>query len=81
MTGLQDFSESRTFRVTMWVPTVIVLAVLNIYVMSRESGSSIDSEDGMARYQKILFYSSMVTGWCLLACLSYVEELGEGMLG
>ena len=81
MSGLHGFGESRPFRVTLWIPTVIVLAVLNIYVMSRESGSSIDLEDGMARYQKILFYSSMVTGWCLLACLSYVEELGEGMLG
>ncbi|MEE2629429.1 MAG: UbiA-like polyprenyltransferase [Candidatus Thermoplasmatota archaeon] len=81
MSGLHDFSESRPFRVTLWIPTVIVLALLNIYVMSRGSESSMESEDGMVRFQKILFYSSMVTGWCLLACLSYVEELGEGMLG
>ena len=80
MTGLQDFSESRTFRVTMWVPTVIVMALLNIYVMYGESAASHGSEKAMARYQKILFYSSMVTGWCLLACLIFVEGVANGIL-
>ena len=69
LTGLQGFGDSREYRYFLWIPAVIVMGALNIYVMAKESKNSGQTEVAMERFQQILFRCSMLTGWALLGSL------------
>jgi 4-hydroxybenzoate polyprenyltransferase len=80
LTGMHEFSETRRFRHTYWILSVVAMGLINIYVMTKGAESASESADGMDRYQKILFRSSMLTGWFLLASMMYVEYFSDGLL-
>ena len=80
LTGMHDFTESRRFRSSLWVPSVVLMSLVNIYVMTKGAQSVSESGEAMDRYQKILFRASMLTGWVLLASLSYVDYFSDGLL-
>ncbi len=72
LTGMHEFSESRRFSSSVWIQSVIIMALVNLYVMAKVADSSSDSVEEMDRFQKILFLSSMLTGWVLLGSMIYV---------
>ncbi len=74
LTGLHGSTEDRGFKAPLWVPVVLVMSLLNIYVMAKKSESAYESEESMGQYQRVLFQASMLTGWILLASLAYVED-------
>ncbi|HJM13664.1 MAG TPA: UbiA-like polyprenyltransferase [Candidatus Thalassarchaeaceae archaeon] len=74
LTGLHGSTEERGFKAPLWVPMVLVMSLLNIYVMAKKSESAYESEESMGQYQRVLFQASMLTGWILLASLAYVED-------
>ena len=80
LTGMHDFTESRRFRSSLWVPSVVLMSLVNIYVMTKGAQSVSESGEEMDRYQKVLFRASMLTGWVLLASLSYVDYFSDGLL-
>jgi len=80
LTGMHEFTESRRFRHTLWIVSVIAMALLNIFVMTKSAESSSESDESMERYQKTLFRSSMLTGWVLLASMAYVDYFSDGFL-
>jgi len=73
LTGLQGFGDSREYRYFLWIPAVIVMGALNIYVMAKESKNSGQTEVAMERFQQILFRCSMLTGWALLGSLLVMQ--------
>ena len=73
LTGLQGFGDSREYRYFLWIPAVIVMGALNIYVMAIESKNSDQTEVAMERFQQILFRCSMLTGWALLGSLLIMQ--------
>ena len=73
LTGLQGFGDSREYRYFLWIPAVIVMGALNIYVMAKESKNSGQTEVAMERFQQILFRCSMLTGWALLGSLLIMQ--------
>lgn len=73
LTGLQGFGDSREYRYFLWIPAVIVMGALNIYVMAKESKNSDQTEVAMERFQQILFRCSMLTGWALLGSLLVMQ--------
>ena len=73
-------TEARRFRHSLWIVSVIVMALVNIFVMTKSAESASESDEGMERYQKILFRSSMLTGWILLASMTYVDYFSDGLL-
>ena len=80
LTGMHDFTESRRFRSSLWVPSVVLMSLVNIYVMTKGAQSVSESGEEMDRYQKVLLRASMLTGWVLLASLSYVDYFSDGLL-
>ena len=73
LTGLQGFGGSREYRYFLWIPAVILMGALNIYVMAKESKNSDQTEVAMERFQQILFRCSMLTGWALLGSLLVMQ--------
>ena len=71
--GLGQFTDNRDYRFPYWIPCVILMCVVNLYVMTFLAAKSDSSEMEMERFQKILFNASMLTGWVLLASLSFTE--------
>lgn len=80
LTGMHEFTDTRRFRHTFWIQSVIVMALINIYVMTKGAESASESIEEMDRYQKILFRSSMLTGWILLASMMYIDYFSDGLL-
>jgi len=80
LTGMHDFTDSRRFRSSLWIPSLVLMSLVNIYVMTRGAQSASESSEAMERYQKILFRASMLTGWVLLASLSDVDYFSDGLL-
>ncbi|MDP6661569.1 MAG: 4-hydroxybenzoate octaprenyltransferase [Candidatus Thalassarchaeaceae archaeon] len=79
LTGLHDFTGTRSFRSTLWVPSVVLMALVNIFVMTKGAQSATESDEEMGGYQKALFRASMLTGWVLLSSLMIVEHYNDGM--
>ena len=77
---MHEFTETRRFRHTLWIGSVIGMALLNIFVMTKSAESASVSDESMERYQKILFRSSMLTGWVLLASMAFVDYFSDGLL-
>ena len=77
---MHEFTETRRFRHALWIVSVIAMALVNIFVMTKTAESASESDEGMERYQKILFRSSMLTGWVLLASMAYVDYFSDGLL-
>jgi hypothetical protein len=76
---MHEFTESRRFRNTFWILSVVFMALVNIFVMTKAAESASESVEEMDRYQKILFRSSMLTGWILLASIMYVDYFSDGL--
>jgi 4-hydroxybenzoate polyprenyltransferase len=79
LTGLHDFTDRRTFRYTLWIPSVVLMSLINIFVMTKGSRAATESDEAMGRFQKTLFRASMLTGWALLAGLMFVESYIDGL--
>jgi len=79
LTSMHEFTESRRFRHPLWIQSVVFAAIVNIYVMAKASEAALDSHEEMSRYQKTLFRSSMLTGWLLLASMTIIEYIGDGL--
>jgi len=79
LTGMHEFTESRRFRHSLWIQSVAIAAIVNIYIMAKASELASDSREKMNSYQKILFRSSMLTGWLLLASMAYIEYASYGL--
>jgi len=47
--------------------------------MTKSAESASESVEEMDRYQKILFRSSMLTGWILLSSIMYVDYFSDGL--
>ena len=77
---MHEFTETRRFRHTLWIVSVIGMALLNIFVMTKSAESASGSDESMERYQKILFRSSMLTGWVLLASMAFVDYFSDGLI-
>lgn len=66
LTGMHDFTDQRSLRYTLWVPSVVLMALINIIVMTKGAVAAAASEEAMGRFQRTLFRASMLTGWVLL---------------
>ncbi len=73
LTGMHQFTDYRSFRSILWIPSVILMSIVNIFVMNNISRSSSESDEAMEGFQKLLFRSSMLTGWVLLVSIGYVD--------
>ncbi|HJM77546.1 MAG: 4-hydroxybenzoate octaprenyltransferase [Candidatus Thalassarchaeaceae archaeon] len=80
LTGLHDFTGTRSFRSSLWVPSVVLMALVNVFVMTKGAQAAARSDEAMGGYQKALFRASMLTGWVLLSSLMIVEHYNDGML-
>ncbi len=74
LTGLHEIDGGRS-SYSLWVPAAVVMALVNILVMTKGARSSMGSDKEMDGFQKALFNASMLTGWALLASLALVEML------
>ena len=74
LTGLHEVTNSGP-GYSLWIPAAVVMALVNILVMTKGAQSSIESEDAMGVFQKNLFNVSMLTGWALLVSLTLVEAI------
>ncbi|MEC8998209.1 MAG: hypothetical protein VX909_03045, partial [Candidatus Thermoplasmatota archaeon] len=72
LTGLHDFTDGRNFRYILWVPSVVLMALINIFVMTKGARAATESDEAMRRFQQVLFRTSMLTGWVLLGSLAFV---------
>jgi len=79
LTGMYDFTDQRPLRYTLWIPSVVLMALINIIVMTKGAAAATESDEAMERFQKILFRASMFTGWALLASLMFVETHIDGI--
>ena len=79
LTGMHDFTEGRNYRYIYWVPSVVLMALINIFVMTKGAESATESDEAMRGFQKTLFRASMLTGWALLASLMFVEYYIDGL--
>ena len=80
LTGMHDFTDGRNFRYVLWVPSVVLMALINIFVMTKGARAATESDEAMGRFQKTLFRASMLTGWALLASLMFVDYYTGGMI-
>ncbi|MEE3315214.1 MAG: hypothetical protein VX184_00005, partial [Candidatus Thermoplasmatota archaeon] len=69
LTGLNESFDGRD-SYSLWIPAAVVMALVNIVVMTKGAQTSMDSSEAMGDFQKILFNASMLTGWALLASLA-----------
>ncbi len=72
--GLSEVSGSRDYSYTIWVPCVLTMGLLNLYVVTISAKKSPESAFEMERFQSLLFRVSMLTGWVLLASLLFVQD-------
>ena len=63
---------------TFWY--LVYVMFVNIFVMTKSAESASGSDESMERYQKILFRSSMLTGWVLLASMAFVDYFSDGLI-
>ena len=73
--GLSDYTDLRDYRYPLWIPSVILMATVNLYVMTSHASKSESSSLDMEKFQQLLFKTSMLTGWVLLASLSFTEGM------
>jgi len=52
-----------------WAPSVLIMGLLNINVVTRGARGALVSDDSMDIFQRDLFMYSMLTGWVLLGSL------------
>ena len=69
---MHEFTESGRFSSPVWIISSLLMGIVNLYVMTKLAESSSNSAEEMGSYQKILFLSSMLTGWVLLGSMIYV---------
>lgn len=74
--GLSEVSGSRDYSYTIWVPCVLTMGLMNLYVVTISAKKSPESAFEMERFQSLLFRVSMLTGWVLLASLLFVQDKG-----
>ena len=77
LTGMHEFTDSRNFRSKLWAPSVVLMSAVNIFVVNNISRRSSESDKAMEDFQKLLFRSSMLTGWVLLFSIAFVEFYNE----
>lgn len=53
----------------LWAPSVLVMGLLNINVVTRGARAAMEDEESMEIFQRDLFRYSMLTGWVLLGSL------------
>ena len=56
----------------IWVPTVFLASMINIYIVTNLATRATISSGEMENYQKSLFRGSMITGWALLGSLVFI---------
>ena len=76
---MHDFTDRRFFRYTLWIPSAVLMALINIFVMTKGARDATESDEAMGGFQKTLFRASMLTGWALLASLMFVESYIDGL--
>ena len=69
LAGLNEAIDSRDVY-SLWIPAAVVMALVNIVVMTKGAQTSMDSEEKMRGFQKTLFNASVLTGWVLLVSLA-----------
>ena len=69
LTGLHETTEGGD-SYSLWIPAAVVMALVNILVMTKGAQTSMDSDEAMGDFQKTLFNASMLTGWALLSSLA-----------
>ena len=69
LTGLNESADGRD-SFSLWIPAAVVMALVNLVVMTKGAQASLDSDEAMGAFQKTLFNASMITGWALLASLA-----------
>ena len=74
LTGLNDAIDGRD-GYSLWIPVAVVMALVNIVVMTKGAQTSMDSEEAMEYFQRTLFNASMLTGWALLVSLALAEVM------
>ena len=77
LTGMHEFTDSRNFRSKLWAPSVVLMSAVNVFVVNNISRGSSESSKAMEDFQKLLFRSSMLTGWVLLFSIGFVEFYNE----
>ena len=55
-----------------WFTTVILMAMINLYVVTNRASRASSSTEEMHAYQRELFGASMLTGWILLGSLVFI---------
>tara|TARA_B100000029_G_scaffold251023_1_gene248055 strand:+ start:162 stop:1073 length:912 start_codon:yes stop_codon:yes gene_type:complete len=55
-----------------WVTTVVMIASINLYVVTKGASRASGSADDMTSFQSDLFRASMLTGWFLLGSLVFI---------
>jgi len=55
-----------------WFTTVILMAMINLYVVTNRASRASASTEEMRAYQRELFGASMLTGWILLGSLVFI---------
>ena len=73
--GLSGHTNVRDYNYPLWIPSVILMGIVNLYVMTSQASKSESSSLDMEKFQQLLFKTSMLTGWVLLASLSFTEGM------
>ena len=68
LTGLNEAIDGGDVY-SLWIPVVVVMALVNIVVMTKGAQTSMGSEEKMRSFQQTLFNTSVLTGWALLVSL------------
>ena len=68
LTGLNEAIDGGDVY-SLWIPVVVVMALVNIVVMTKGAQTSMGSEEEMRGFQQTLFNTSVLTGWALLVSL------------
>ncbi len=74
LTKLHEVDDTRDYRYLLWIPTVFVMGILNIYVMTKLVEDSDKTKTAMESFQQNLFRCSMLTGWVLLGSLLVMQS-------
>ena len=74
LTGLNDAIDGRD-GYSLWIAVAVVMALVNIVVMTKGAQTSMNSEEAMEYFQRTLFNASMLTGWALLVSLALAEVM------
>ena len=66
---LASFLISGVGDPALWFPTVLVMALVNLYIVTIRASDAKSSVQNMKSFQRDLFRGSMLTGWFLLGSL------------